>query len=167
MHAGTESHPLVRQPGLGMGKMSWDGPREHQDLENAVHQASRESGGGSRNRQEESTHSRSVQGYRTRQCLQTAWDGGAWAWLWLLTLSVSAAGTTVVSPCLVGDVALLRAPGMPCLTSQPQMPYVCEPVPCGTMHSWGPGLGLVLQHSQHSQVMGVGRRGHGQAPVGG
>lgn len=72
MRAGTESHPLVRQPGLGTGKMSWDGPREHQDLENAVHQASREWGGGSRYRQEESTHSRSVQGDRTRQCLQTA-----------------------------------------------------------------------------------------------
>lgn len=49
------------------------------------------------------------------------------------------------------------------------MPYGCEPVPCGTMHSGvggaGAGLGLVLQHSQHRQVMGKGMRGHWQVQV--
>lgn len=66
--------------------------------------------------------------------------------------SVSAAGTTVGSPCLVGDVALLRALGMPGLTSQPRclMCVSLSPVgpctpggqgwgPLNTARSWGRG----------------------------
>ena len=76
--------------------------------------------------------------------------------LWLLTLSVSAAVTTVMSVCLVGDGDTAETSGDTMLDLPVPRCFMCVSLSCsGTMHSLGPGpaKGLffyILQCSQQS-----------------